>query len=259
MSRPKPPIHQPAPHYLAHPNFGVALTLGGLVGIAIPIMDHKYTLLGFLICWGSALAICVLYFSEWRFGLRKFKKPEAYVKAADKRQTSKDALIAPILALIYFASPILIYLDTTPPPESEIVTDWGPTPGVPKTFRRGQMDSFVGSPTSHMIVDGALVQKLLGKNDYKLIGVCFHHSHSVDIQDEPNISKSGPYDIENFPIQITIPWNEVFLREMIMDGMTGTGYELLALPNDQASSKFSTIREAVALGAKRLTRRRGPP
>jgi hypothetical protein len=241
---------------LEHPRLGVAVGLSGLVGIAFPLIDHNFILLGFLLCWGSAAAICLLYFAEWRFAFSKFKKPVGYQRAADKRPVTTDALISPIFVTIYFLAPILIYFAATPSSDYYI-SQWGTIPGLVEQFQIGDPGSYRGPKASHIIADGKLIKEALGTN-YRLVGVCLHHSHSVDILDEPNISKSGPYDIVEGYIEILIYWNETFLRERV-SGYQPTIYQLLALPIDKAGKDFTTMRQAVGLGGRVLAGRTGPP
>jgi hypothetical protein len=141
------------------------------------------------------------------------------------------------------------------------ITDWGAgsSPGVPtvEKFTPGNVSSYKGEAKSHLVVNGDLVRKTIG-GQYRLVGVIYHHANTGDMQDEPDISKSGPYDVIAGPIHILIPWNDTFLRERV-SGYVGTAYELLAIPIDKVNQKFTTVRQAVALGGKRLDGRRGPP
>jgi hypothetical protein len=166
---------------MEHPRMGVVLAFSGLVGIAIPFMDHKYILLGFLICWGSTLAICFLYFSEWRYALDRLLK-----KRNSRKGVGKDATVSPIFAIVYFIVPILIYLDPAAPSSEYFVTQWGSV--GPETFRIGEVESYQGARASELLVDGALVKKAIGSN-YLLVGVSFHHMYSGDVQDEPHLQK----------------------------------------------------------------------
>lgn len=121
----------------------------------------------------------------------------------------------------------------------------------------GDVDFIVGAASSELVVDGILLSKRYSTG-FKLIGVCFHHTISGDVQDDTDISKSGTYDLESRDIRILIPWNDRFKREFVNQLVT-TAYELLAVPPGITPDKFSTIRQAVALGAKRVKGVSGPP
>ena len=145
---------------LRTPRLVFALGLSGLVGIAIPLIDHNFTTLGFLLCWGSAAAICLLYFVEWKFAFSKFKKPVGYQRAADKRPVTTDAVISPIFVIIYFLAPILIYFGAAPSSDYYI-TYWGTVPGVVEQFQFGDPGSYRGPKASHIIADGKLIKQAL--------------------------------------------------------------------------------------------------
>jgi hypothetical protein len=65
---------------LEHPRMGVVMALSGLVGIAIPLMDHHYILLGYLLCWASALAICVVYYPHWKLAIKNHFGEDKYIR-----------------------------------------------------------------------------------------------------------------------------------------------------------------------------------
>jgi hypothetical protein len=136
------------------------------------------------------------------------------------------------------------------PPTHLYITQWGPVHGGDVQIERADPPRVKhGVAASEITVDGTLLFR--HHDDYNLIGVCFHHARSGDVQDEPNVSKSGVYDIENWPMKILIPWNSQFLLDTL-NGARITGYELLAVPKGVRPEQFKTIREAVALGAKRV-------
>lgn len=61
--------------------------------------------------------------------------------------------------------------------------------------------------------------------------------------------KSSPRDIIDGMVTILIPATETFRDEM-RNGHTGTGYYILILPKGVEANRFSTLRQAKALGAK---------
>lgn len=200
--------------------------------------------------------VIIITFNLHSQDARRFHKKYRSARA-EKPKLPHELLFA--LGLIAFctAVPVALFFASDPPSSDYYVTDWGQTPGQLEQFTRGDVGSYKGTAQSHIVVNGNLVRKAIGTS-YRLVGVAYHHFRSGDPQDEPNVSRSGPYDIIDGSVYIVVPWNEVFLTERV-SGMTGTTYELIALPIDKAAQKFSTIRQAVAFGAKRLAGRVGPP
>lgn len=252
MANPRPRVAPPHKG-LEHPRVGVVLGLSGMVGIAVPLMDHKFILLGFLICWGSAVAICILYFSEWKFGLCKFKKPVGYQKAADKRPVARDAIISPIFSAIYFFAPILIYFGDAP--SGDPILEWGAAGR--EEFKQGDLSSYRGPQASRLVADGKLIEQMVG-NKYRLIGIGIHHFGTMDILDETNLSKSGAFDITPTRIEIIIPWSDAFFKERVA-GLGPTSYLLLAVPAQAADKKFTMLRQVIASGGRILGAKSGPP
>jgi hypothetical protein len=235
---------------LEHPGMGVVMALSGLVGIAIPLMDHHYILLGYLLCWGAGLAICIIYYPQWRlaainhFGTMRYKK----------KTNGNDYLFAPIFVVIYIIAPIVISFST--PKSQDYITDYGShPPGF--TYMLHDQKSFVGARVGYIKADGSLLKDNIGSG-YKLFGISFHHANHVDPKDEPDVSRSGPYDVVDQEIDIEIPWSERFFSELI-PGMHGTTYALVAVPNGNASRDFNTVRDVINLGGQLLEMRGGPP
>jgi hypothetical protein len=141
------------------------------------------------------------------------------------------------------------------PAKPLIITSFGPS--GPATFNPGDKTSLKGASSSQLTVNGSALGGYDPKT-YKLIGVCFHHKRTGDVIDEPNISKSGLYEIEPREIHIMIPWNDQFITELV-NGVTETNYELLVVPAIVSPDSFSTIRQVVAMGAARVARTSGPP
>jgi hypothetical protein len=240
--------NQPA---LDHPRMAVVLAFSGLVGIAIPLMDHHYILLGYLICWGCALAICVLYYPQWRQAVINHFSTKRHKKKVDGR----DYMFAPVFVIIYIAAPIIISLNNAL--SEDYLTGWGPPQGIQYRYIGHDYNSFVGARIGLIKLDGKLLFNNIG-DGYKLFGICLHHFHAVDLKDEPNISISGAYDIVPEEIAIEIPWSQKYFEELI-DRMVGTNYVLIAVPTNKAEEKIRTIRDAIALGGKILATKSGPP
>ncbi|MGA2893520.1 MAG: hypothetical protein ABSE22_11650, partial [Xanthobacteraceae bacterium] len=193
----------PPPKSLEHAKMGPVIGLSGLVGIGIPLMDHRYILLGFLICWASTVSILVLYFDEWKAIFNRLFHGLKFPKTM-----GNTYIIATIFAAVYFAAPIVIYRSA--PQYENYVTNYG-TVG-PYTYTIGQLGSMRGVTQSKIEADGQRVISTFGA-DYRLMGILYHHSHSMDSIDEPNISKSGLYDTKSELITILIPWNNIFISE----------------------------------------------
>jgi hypothetical protein len=229
---------------------GVVMALSGLVGIAIPLMDHHYILLGYLLCWASALAICVVYYPHWKLAIKNHFGEDKYKRKLD----SKDYLFAPIFAVIYIAAPLVISFSDSNFDDYLLYYGTNP-PGF--SYRQNDPNSFAGARVGTIKADGRLISENIG-NGYKLFGILFHHSHAIDPKDEADISKSGPYDVTSQEIDIQIPWNQRFFDELIA-GMHGTSYALVAIPSRNSSEKFDSVRDVINLGGRVLTMRGGPP
>jgi hypothetical protein len=151
-----------------------------------------------------------------------------------------------------------------PPIPQTIILDWGYSGSA--RWQPGDPQSIQGPKESMLRVNGSLLRSL-AKKDYKLIGVGFHHVISGDVLDQPNISKSGLYDIRDGQINITIPWNDDFISELVHAKPVGESlylrriphYMLLAVPKGVTPQSFSSLRQAIDLGAKRLQSVAGPP
>src|SRR5262249_16891051 len=128
-----------------------------------------------------------------------------------KRSNVKSAMLVVLCLGIMFFEIYYLALPNEPPTPQTIITDWGSMTGV--KWEHG-VAKFLGPKQSTLTVNGSLFRSLARKN-YKLIGVCFHNVAPVDVLDQPNISKSGLYDITDHLITITIPWNEQFTSELV--------------------------------------------
>jgi hypothetical protein len=139
-------------------------------------------------------------------------------------------------------------------PQENYIMQWGAT--GPYGFVRGDPASLRGARASHLLVDGGKLGAYAGK--YRLMAIAFHHKITGDVLDDPNLSKSGLYDVEPEQIWILIPWSGGFIADLV-DGWHPTRYELLAVPIGVQPEQFETLRQVVALGAVRLDRKGGPP
>jgi len=137
--------------------------------------------------------------------------------------------------------------------ERLIIMQWGPSGAIELT--RGNPVPISGRPENEMVVDGTLL--LSYRSKYKLVGACFHNIGTGDVLDR-RLSKSALYDIQDSPIRITIPWSHQYAME-VSEGNNGTGYDLLGVPLGVSPDQFETLRQALALGCKRLKRVSGPP
>jgi hypothetical protein len=137
-----------------------------------------------------------------------------------------------------------------------LITDFG---AVGRVHSEKGVIQILGPKQSTLTVNGSLLSSLASKN-YKLIGVVYHYMISGDVHDQPNISKSGLYDIVNHPITITIPWNEQFTSEMLqaqklsdtLYAVSQQHFALLAVPKGVTPNDFTTLRQAIAFGAQVL-------
>jgi hypothetical protein len=179
-----------------------------------------------------------------------------------KRSKIKSAMLGVLCLGIMFFGIYYLTLPNEPPTPRTIITDWGSMAVV--KWEHG-VAKFSGPKQSALTVNGSLLRSLARKN-YKLIGVCFHYLAPVDVLDQPNISKSGLYDITDHLITITIPWNEQFISELVHATPVNETqylipipqYSILAVPKGVTPESFTTLRQAIAFGAKRLQSVAGP-
>jgi hypothetical protein len=126
------------------------------------------------------------------------------------------------VGIYYFTLP-----DEPPIPQS-IILDWGYSGGA--RWQPGNPQSIQGPKESMLTVNGSVLRSLARKN-YKLIGVGFHYTISGDVLDQPDVSKSGLYDIRDGHITITIPWNDRFISELVHAQPVGESLYLRPIPN----------------------------
>ncbi len=93
---------------------------------------------------------------------------------------------------------------------------------------------------------------------YKVAAVCYLYTGLVDVLDLDELQKSVTYDIRNERMNIGIPLNDKFTKK-IKEGMTGTIYVILLVPAQIRTDQFTTLRQAYALGVKKIQAVRGPP
>ena len=96
------------------------------------------------------------------------------------------------------------------------------------------------------------------RDDFRLAGVMFHYSGTLDRYDVSGLSKSQLYDIEQGYVLIMISPTSGFLDENHR-GIAGTTYLLLLVPNRISMSQFETIHQAQRLGVVVLGGGEGPP
>ena len=123
----------------------------------------------------------------------------------------------------------------------EVIMSWGSSP---------QLDYV------EMVANGSKLQRF--KSRYRLAAICFKYDGKSDYLDLETILKSNPYDIRTGPIEILIPVTFEFKKELFYGGK-GSNYVLLLVPNQVTTSQFRTLRQAYALGIKRIGGTSGPP
>jgi hypothetical protein len=96
------------------------------------------------------------------------------------------------------------------------------------------------------------------KDDYKIIAIAWHNIGALDDNDVSDLNKSDPHDILEGNINISIIVSDKFLGDLV-DGMHGTDYAGLLIPNKIRTDQFSTIRQAESVGAIVIGRAGGPP
>jgi hypothetical protein len=85
------------------------------------------------------------------------------------------------------------------------------------------------------------------KDRFKLVLVMFRWYAHVEAFDEPNISKSVPFNIQHGEIVISVPLNPSALSERRVRGRDE--YFLLAVPPNLDSKRFDTVNQFISAGA----------
>lgn len=119
---------------------------------------------------------------------------------------------------------------------------WGPT-GTPDGFTRA-------SVTLHILTPDRL------RTD-RLAAVCYHDTGLIDHSDI-ELSKSGLYDIAEGSQSMLIKYSDTFLAEL-QRGQRGTVYTILLVPRGITMERFTTLRQAEALGVRLVFAGGGPP
>jgi hypothetical protein len=132
-------------------------------------------------------------------------------------------------------------VDEDPTDINPIVVEWG----VMEDARR-----------IRVAVDGRRLISLSPR--YKVAAVCYLYTGLVDVLDFDELQKSVAYDIRNERMNIGISLNDEFTKK-IKEGMTGTIYLILLVPAQIRTDQFATLRQAYALGIKKIQAVRGPP
>lgn len=208
----------------------------------------------------QALGVILLFF---RIDVRIFKKfmKKSNIQIAPENQWSTREIVMIILvisSLITFGYVHIQdnekYLDLDEKydklkKESEARYFFGYGLRVPLVLK-----THVTSITYHD-VDGILMDK---GDDFKLFAVAVHYDGKQDILDTKNLRKSNLFDIVSFPTTIVIPLDDKFIQE-VKDGIRGTNYFLLLIPNGVSVDEFETLRQARRLGVELVTSSSGPP
>lgn len=161
--------------------------------------------------------------------------------------------------ILNLANTVLPGSQITTAPNEPFITNYGMVGrfGDTYTARIGHPEDLPANMSSRITVDGKTAM-YLDPSKYKLMGVIYHFPEGVDRYDIKGISKSTAYEIRPEPIDILIPYNQNFRNEIAI-GEHGSSYGLLAVPIGVAPEQFDTLRQAIALGARILVERGGPP
>jgi hypothetical protein len=115
----------------------------------------------------------------------------------------------------------------------------------------------IGAPGAKVVVAGNRVMKFSKK--YNVVSVCFQWDGKEDWRDVTNISKTQEaFDIVNGPIEMMIPWNDQYIKNLLNHQM-GTTYVALLVPKGISPKNFNSVREAVNEGSLVLQSAGGPP
>lgn len=134
-----------------------------------------------------------------------------------------------------------------PPSELDCMSGWG--------IMRPQPFS---GPALWVQANGACVLAVIGnRSDYHVTAVAFHEYGVLDPFDEPLTAKSKPHEIQPF-MNIVIPEGPAFLKQS-PEPEGGTQYALLVVPKSVSTDQFSTMHEALKLGAHLAGWSKGPP
>jgi hypothetical protein len=93
----------------------------------------------------------------------------------------------------------------------------------------------------------------------RLMGIAYHYDGAMDIYDLNRLQKSALYDVRVGSITVIIKPDSVFLDEVASHKHVRTNYALILVPASLIHPEFSTLRQALAMGAKPVWAGIGPP
>lgn len=137
----------------------------------------------------------------------------------------------------------------------DLLISWGPEP--PPGTTKGQVISWAMLQYVSMEINGNDAKVCAGDKYEKLMGAAFLYYGDTDLKDVP-LAKSTMYDIGEGDIKILIPVDGQYKKDLTTRG-GGTNYAVIFLPHGVKGDQFSTLRQALRLGAKDVRGANGPP
>lgn len=193
--------------------------------------------------WITVLALLVAIYAAYnqreQTRMMRATTPSAPLPQSKYWWASRPMVAMAVLVILAWTPQLLSWWNAPPP--SAFVYQFGPYPALDRTL--------------FMQADTTNINKYA--SDYKLIGVAFHYLANGDVKDLDKLQKSPPFDIVP-NAQIFIHLDDDFVQEM-KSGIGHTNYVLLMVPNGLSPDKFSTLRQAISLGAKVIGGGSGPP
>lgn len=192
-----------------------------------------------------ALLVAIYGVYHTREQTKMMRAQAATPPSASHNQQQRWWLSRPVVAMV--ALVLLAWVPTflawwnAPPPQAQTI-GWG-------VFAQRPNTGYIAADTT------ALIAKY--KAGYRLIGVAYHNFGTIDQNDITTLSKSAPYEIAGSNM-ILIPYSKDFMDELAAGAHTTT-YILMMVPRALGPDSFSTIREALSVGAILEGGGAGPP
>jgi hypothetical protein len=93
----------------------------------------------------------------------------------------------------------------------------------------------------------------------RLMAIAFHYNGETDFTDVKELQKSALYDTRLGSVVLMIKADDNFINEVVAKKQVGTNFMLLTVPAKLENIQFSTIRQALSMGAQIVGSGTGPP
>jgi hypothetical protein len=224
----------------------------GIVGLlAVPLMYALQANGVVEIGWKFSLGIYALVTAFFVWAYAKWNKPDSW------RRSIQWAIGSVLIIALVGVSTLGIVKQYAKDHRGVLeiegsIMEWGPASDF---LIQSNPVVITGTPRSEATINGSLLLDFA--DDYRIVVGISKNDGTQDSLDR-HLATSAPYAIREGPIPTSIYWDQDFIAKLLK-GWTGTGYTLFACPNAINPSQFSTIRQALSMGCKKLKGVSGPP